>query len=87
MQNMLCYTGQHETVLWSTIKNTVGLPCLRGRTNYKPVRFLKSSANKCYDLLKWGYFERTYKEDTKSQREEQELLLPENKIHNNSGDK
>lgn len=39
--------------------------------------------------LNMTIFERTYKEDTKSLREEQELLLPENKIHKNnySGDK
>lgn len=39
--------------------------------------------------LDMNIFERTYKEDTKSLREEQELLLPENKIpkNNNSGDK
>ena len=39
--------------------------------------------------LNMTIFERNYKEDTKSLREEQELLLPENKIHknNNSGHK
>ena len=34
--------------------------------------------------LNMTIFERTYKEDTKSLREEQELLLPENKIPKNN---
>lgn len=45
-----------------------GAAMSKGQDKLQASKILKSSVNKCYDLLEYDYFERTYKEDTKSLR-------------------